>query len=120
MKTVLVVDDLKSELDLIANYLVKAGYAIITATNGEDAIAIISKTKPDAIVTDLMMPKMGGLDICRKLKKNPETSEIPIIACTVKNRYVDFLWAKKQGVKAYVTKPCTQEDLVTALKEVMG
>ena len=120
MKTVLVVDDLKSELDLIANYLVKAGYAIITATNGEDAIAIVSKTKPDAIVTDLMMPKMGGLDICRKLKKNPETSEIPIIACTVKNRYVDFLWAKKQGVKAYVTKPCTQEDLVTALKEAMG
>ena len=120
MKTVLVVDDLKSELDLIANYLVKAGYEIITATNGEDAIAIISKTKPDAIVTDLMMPKMGGLDICRKLKKNPETSEIPVIACTVKNRYVDFLWAKKQGVKAYVTKPCTQEDLVTALKEAMG
>ncbi len=120
MKTVLIVDDLKSELDLIANYLVKAGYDIITASNGEDAIAIISKTKPDAIITDWMMPKMGGLDICRQLKKNPETAEIPIIACTVKNRYVDFLWAKKQGVKGYVTKPCTQEDLITALKEAMG
>ena len=120
MKTVLVVDDLQSELDLIANYLVKAGYEIIKATNGMEAIAKISQTKPDAIVTDLMMPKMGGLDICRQLKKNPETSTIPVIACTVKNRYVDFLWAKKQGVTAYVTKPCTQEDLVIALQEAMG
>ncbi len=119
MKTVLVVDDLQSELDLIASYLINAGYEIITARNGEEAIAKIAKTKPDIIVTDLMMPKMGGLDICRKLKKNPETSEIPIIACTVKNRYVDFLWAKKQGVTAYITKPCTQEDLVTALENAM-
>lgn len=119
MKTVLVVDDLQSELDLIAHYLVEAGYEIITATNGEEAIAKISQTQPDAIVTDLMMPKMGGLDICRKLKKNPETSEIPVIACTIKNRYVDFLWAKKQGITAYVTKPCTQEDLVIAIEEAM-
>ncbi len=119
MKTILIVEDSQSQLDLIANYLTNAGYDIITATNGEEAIAKILETKPDAIVTDWMMPKMGGLDICRQLKKNPETAEIPIIACTVKNRYVDVLWARKQGVKAYVTKPCTQQELVTALQEAM-
>ena len=119
MKTILIVEDSQSQLDLIANYLTNAGYDIITATNGEEAIAKTLETKPDAIVTDWMMPKMGGLDICRQLKKNPETAEIPIIACTVKNRYVDLLWARKQGVKAYVTKPCTQEQLVTALQEAM-
>ncbi|MDJ0535710.1 MAG: response regulator [Xenococcaceae cyanobacterium MO_207.B15] len=119
MKTILVVDDLQSELDLIANYLTNAGYDIITAKNGEEAIAKIRDTKPDAIVTDWMMPKMGGLDICRKLKRNPETAQIPIIACTVKNRDVDRMWAKKQGVKVYVTKPCTQEELVRALKDAM-
>ena len=119
MKTILIVDDLQSELDLMANYLTNAGYKIIMATNGEEAIAKTLEKKPDAIVTDWMMPKMGGLDICRKLKKNPETAEIPIIACTVKNRDVDRLWAKKQGVKGYVTKPCTQEQLVSALQEVM-
>ncbi|MDJ0633889.1 MAG: response regulator [Xenococcaceae cyanobacterium MO_188.B29] len=120
MKTILIVDDLKSELDLMAKYLTNAGYNIIMATNGEEAIVKILANKPDAVVTDWMMPQMGGLDICRKLKKNPETAEIPVIACTAKNRDVDRLWAKKQGVKAYVTKPCSQEQLVSALQEAMG
>ncbi|WP_019504572.1 PleD family two-component system response regulator [Pleurocapsa sp. PCC 7319] len=120
MKTILIVDDLKSELDLMSQYLTTSGYSIITATNGEEAIAKILENKPDAIVTDWMMPKMGGIDICRKLKKNPETAEIPIIACTAKNRDVDRMWAIKQGVKAYVTKPCTKEELVSALQGVMG
>ncbi len=120
MKTILVVDDLKSELDLMVNYLTKAGYSIITAINGEEAIAKTIANKPDAIVTDWMMPKMGGLDICRKLRKNPDTAHIPIVACTAKNRDVDRLWAKKQGINAYVTKPCTQEQLVSALQEAMG
>lgn len=120
MKTILIVDDLQSELDLMTQYLSTSGYSIITATNGEDAIAKTLENKPDAIVTDWMMPKMGGIDICRKLKKNPETAEIPIIACTAKNRDVDRMWAIKQGVKAYVTKPCTREELVSALQGVMG
>ncbi len=120
MKTILIVDDLKSELDLIANYLTKAGYAIITATNGEEALEKMAQKKPDAVVTDWMMPKMGGLDICRKLKKNPETAKFPVIACTAQNRHVDRLWAKKQGINGYATKPCTQEQLVSALQEAMG
>ena len=120
MKTILIVDDLQSELNLMATYLTKAGYKIILASNGKEAISKTLEKKPDAIITDWMMPEMGGLHICRKLKKNPETADIPIIACTVKNRDVDRLWAKKQGVKAYITKPCTQEQLVSALQEAIG
>lgn len=118
MKTILIVDDLQSDLDMMANYLTKAGYKTIIASNGEEAIATILVNKPDFIVTDWMMPKMGGLDICRKLKKNPETANIPIIICTAKNSDVDRMWAKKQGIKAYVTKPCTQEELVSAVQKV--
>jgi two-component system, chemotaxis family, response regulator PixH len=120
MKTILIVDDVQSELDWIANYLTNAGYKIIMATNGQEAIAKTLASKPDAIVTDWMMPEMGGLDICRKLQKNPVTAAIPIVACTAKNRDVDRMWAMKQGVKAYVAKPCTQEQLVSALQEAMG
>ena len=120
MTTILIVDDLQSQLDLMANYLTKAGYSIITATNGQDAIAITKEKKPDLIVTDWMMPKMGGLDICRKLRKNPETAAIPVVACTAKNRDVDRMWAMKQGVNGYVTKPCTQEELVSAVREAMA
>ena len=120
MKTILVVDDLQSELDLIANYLSQAGYSVITADNGADAILITQEKKPDLIVTDWMMPKMGGLDICRKLRKNSETAAIPVVACTAKNRDVDRMWAMKQGVKAYVVKPCTKEELVNAVQAAMS
>lgn len=120
MKTILIVDDSKSELEMMANYLSKAGFNIIMASNGEDAIALTIADKPDAIVTDWMMPKMGGLDICRQLRKNPDTANIPIVTCTAKDRDVDRMWATKQGIKAYVTKPCTQEELVKAVQEVIG
>jgi chemotaxis family two-component system response regulator PixH len=120
MKTILVVDDVQSELDMMASYLTKAGYNIIMANGGEDAIAKILTNKPDAIVTDWMMPKMGGLDVCRQLKKDPETANIPVIACTAKDRDVDRMWAIKQGIKAYVTKPFTQDQLVDAVKGIIG
>jgi two-component system, chemotaxis family, response regulator PixH len=67
-----------------------------------------------------MMPVMGGLELCRHLKKQPETAGIPIIACTVKNRDVDRIWAMKQGIKVYLTKPYTAEQLVSAIKQVIG
>lgn len=120
MKTILLVDDLQSQLDLMAKYLSGAGYQTILANNGEEAIALTETNKPDIIVTDWMMPKMGGLDICRKLKKNPETQNIPIVACTAKDRDVDRMWALKQGVKAYVTKPFTEQELVSAVKGIIG
>ncbi|AFY68895.1 response regulator receiver protein [Thalassoporum mexicanum PCC 7367] len=119
MSKILVVDDMKSELDLLCEYLKKAGHTIISATNGAEALEKAKRDKPDAIVTDWMMPKMGGLDLCRHLKKNPETADIPLVACTAKNRDVDKMWAMRQGVKAYVTKPCSQEELISALKLAM-
>lgn len=119
MKTILIVDDLQSELDLIGRYLTKAGYTVMTAHDGQEALAKMTQKKFDAIVTDWMMPNMGGLDICRQLKKNPETADIPVVVCTVKNREVDRVWAKKQGVKAYLTKPFTEQELIDALQEVI-
>lgn len=120
MSKILVVDDMKSELDLIASYLTDAGHTVETASNGKEALDKISQSLPDAIVTDWMMPQMGGIDICRKLKKNPATAVIPIVACTAKTREVDRMWAKKQGVSQYVVKPCTREELITALTDAMN
>ena len=116
---ILVVDDLQAELDLICQYLSEEGYIIATATNGNEALAKISQDKPDAIVTDWMMPEMGGMDLARKLSKDDGTKDIPVVACTAKNRDVDRMWAAKQGIEAYVTKPFTKQELVSALRAAM-
>ncbi|MBL1209620.1 response regulator [Geminocystis sp. GBBB08] len=119
MSKILVVDDLKSELDLISAYLTSAGYTVETATDGKQALEKVADSKPDLVVTDWMMPGMGGLYLCRQLKKNPETIDIPVVACTAKNRDVDRMWATKQGVKAYIVKPFTQEEIINVIKQVM-
>jgi two-component system, chemotaxis family, response regulator PixH len=120
MAKVLVVDDMQAELELIGQYLRQAGYTVITAADGKEALQKAQEIVPDVIVTDWMMPNMGGMDLCRQLKKNTETAAIPVVACTVKNRDVDRLWATKQGVTAYLAKPCTAQELVDAVKDAMG
>lgn len=119
MKTILVVDDVDLELRLLRGYLQEAGYSVTTANSGEAALASVAQKKPDAIVTDLVMPDLSGLDFCRQLKKAPETADIPIVACTSKDREADKYWARKQGVSAYVVKPCTKDDLVKAVESVL-
>ncbi|MEL6927267.1 MAG: response regulator [Cyanobacteria bacterium J06600_6] len=117
MKTILVVDDLQAQLNLISGYLEQEGYRVVTAGNGNEALAKASAQTPDLVITDLVMPEMSGLEFCRKLKKNPETAEIPVIACTTKDRDMDKKWAKKQGVVAYLVKPFTQQEMVSAVKQ---
>jgi two-component system, chemotaxis family, response regulator PixH len=120
MASILVVDDMQAELELICQYLNRAGHTTVTAVNGQEALQQAQAARPDLIVTDWMMPVMGGLDLVRQLKKQPETADIPIIACTAKNRDVDRMWAMKQGVKVYLTKPYTAEELTTAVQTVIG
>jgi two-component system, chemotaxis family, response regulator PixH len=107
---VLVVDDVRSELQLLTSYLEQAGYFVMTATNGMEALEKVKLDRPDIIVTDLVMPELTGLELCRLLKK----------ACTTKDRQMDQNWAKKQGVAAYVVKPCTQVQLVSAVQSIMA
>jgi two-component system, chemotaxis family, response regulator PixH len=119
MSKILVVDDMQAELELICQQLTTAGHTVIMAVNGQEALDKARLDRPDAIVTDWMMPVMGGLELCRHLRKQPETASIPIVACTAKNRDVDRVWAMKQGVKVYLTKPYTAEELLTAVETVV-
>jgi twitching motility two-component system response regulator PilH len=118
-KKVLIVDDMKSERDLISSYLESAGYFVTTAENGEQALEMAKRDQPDIIVTDLVMPQITGLELCRLLKKEAATAAIPIVACTTKDRQVDQTWAKKQGVNAYVVKPCSKEELINAVQSAL-
>ncbi|PZO40003.1 MAG: two-component system response regulator [Pseudanabaena frigida] len=118
MTVVLVVEDTDSERDLIVSYLVEGGYSVISAINGQEALKKIEGRKPDVVITDLVMPGMSGLELCRNLKKNSETKDLPIVACTSKNQELDKLWAMKQGIDVYLTKPFTKEAILQALRSL--
>ena len=120
MNTVLLVDDTRSLLDLIAGYLRDGGYNVILANNAKDALVEAIKQQPDAIVTDVVMPGLSGFELCRQLKSNPASEQLPIVICSSKSGKIDQLWGKKQGADAYVTKPFTKEQLLLAIKSVVG
>lgn len=117
--TILIVEDSPSELELMSHYLKESGYNVIKATGAKEALEKASLEKPDAIVTDVVMPGMSGFELCRSLKKNPATQKLPIVICSSKNLEIDRLWAMKQGADVYVTKPYTREQLLRAIKSVV-
>jgi two-component system, chemotaxis family, response regulator PixH len=118
--TILIVEDTPSEMELMSHYLRESGCTVIHAHTAKEGLDKASQHKPDAIVTDVVMPGMSGFELCRSLKKNPDTAKVPIIICTSKNQEIDRLWGMRQGADAYLTKPYTREQLVRVVVSVLG
>jgi twitching motility two-component system response regulator PilH len=115
--TVLVVEDTNSERELICDYLRQGGYTVISAVDGADGLEKFNKTNPSVVITDLVMPGMSGLEMCRAIKR-AATTKVPVIACTSKSQELDRLWGMKQGVDVYLTKPFTKEDILQAVRSL--
>jgi twitching motility two-component system response regulator PilH len=115
--TVLVVEDTNSERELICDYLRQGGYTVVSAAGGEEGLAKFNKTSPNVVITDLVMPGMSGLELCRAIKKSA-TTKVSVIACTSKNQDLDRMWGMKQGVDIYLTKPFTKEDILQAVRSL--
>jgi two-component system, chemotaxis family, response regulator PixH len=118
MATVLVIEDTPSQLELINSFLQESGYHVITATNAKDGLSNAVEYQPDAIITDVVMSGMSGFELCRQLKKNPETQKLPIIICSSKDKDIDRIWGMRQGADVYLTKPFTKQQLLRALYTV--
>jgi len=117
--TVLVVEDAPSEMALMRHYLNEMGYSVIGAPTGKEGLDKAIAQKPDVIVTDVVMPGISGFELCRKLKRTPETCEVPIVMCSSKKQTIDRLWGMRQGAKVYLTKPYTQDELIAAVEQAM-
>ncbi len=100
-----VVDDNPSNLQMIGKLLSYNGYKVDMAKNGEDALKLIGKKKPDLILLDLVMPGIGGVDVCKKIKSNPETKDIPIVFCTGNVERTDVEKCFDAGCDDFTTKP---------------
>lgn len=119
MARVLIIDDSPTETYKLTSMLEKNGHAVITADNGEAGIALAQKELPDVILMDVVMPGLNGFQATRQLTKSPETGHIPVIIVTTKDQQTDRVWGMRQGAKAYLSKPITQEVLMAAMEEVL-
>lgn len=120
MARVLIIDDSPTETYKLTSMLEKNGHAVITAENGELGVALAVKERPDLVLMDVVMPGLNGFQATRQLSKLPETANIPVIIVTTKDQQTDRVWGMRQGAKAYLAKPVTQEVLMAAMAEVLG
>ena len=118
-KRILVVDDEDSIRSVVRDMLEVEGYAVIEGKNSEEAIRKSRELKPDLIMLDLGIPTIGGLEVCRILRKTSETSDIPIIILTVRDREVDKVIGLEMGADDYVTKPFNRKELIARVKAVL-
>lgn len=118
-KRILVADDEPDVLHLVSTNLKNAGYNVLKAEDGPSALNQARETLPSLIVLDLMLPEMSGLEVCKVLKKEPTTSQIPIIMLTAKAEEVDRIVGLELGADDYMTKPFSPRELVLRVKSVL-
>jgi len=118
-KKILVVDDEKGIVDLITYNLEKEGFATIRAYDGETALELVKTKKPALIILDLLLPGIGGLEVCKFLRKNTETENLPIIMLTAKGEQIDKILGLEMGADDYITKPFNVRELIARVRAVM-
>jgi DNA-binding response OmpR family regulator len=116
-KKVLIVDDEPDILDLARIAVEAGGYNVLTATSAEQALPIIAKEKPNLILLDVVLPGTSGLELCRRLKRDPATRATKIIMFTALGTEVDMMLDKKDKADAYTAKPFSNTALLALIKK---
>jgi CheY-like chemotaxis protein len=117
--TVLVVDDNQQNLELLQAYLEDMDCRTVPAHDGVEALKIIGKDPPDLILLDVMMPKISGFEVCKRIKNDPKTSDIPVIMVTALNEYGDIERAIDSGTDDFLSKPVNKLELLTRVKTML-
>jgi DNA-binding response OmpR family regulator len=118
-KEILIVDDEPSIVVPIQFLMEQQGYSVLVAENGEDALDVIYKYKPDLILLDIMLPRIDGYEVCEIVRLNPEYRDVKIIFLTAKGREVEIAKGLALGADAYFTKPFSNIELVAKVKELL-
>jgi two-component system phosphate regulon response regulator PhoB len=116
---ILVVEDEPDALELILFNLRAAGYEVITAENGQEALRKARTTNPDLMLLDLMLPELDGLEVCKLLRRDPATANLPIIMLTARAAEIDRILGLEIGADDYVTKPFSARELVLRIKKLL-
>ncbi|MFB2837324.1 EAL domain-containing protein [Floridanema evergladense] len=113
---ILIVDDNPNNIKVIFNFLKQSGFKVLVANNGQDALKKLEQVSPDLILLDVMMPIINGFEVCRRLKLNPATQDIPIIFMTALSEVTDKVKGLTLGAVDYITKPIEQEELLSRVR----
>jgi twitching motility two-component system response regulator PilH len=119
MPTVLLVEDNMPTRTIMSKLLLKQGLKVETAIDGAQALEVLPTIAPDIVVLDIVMPKMNGYELCRQIKSNPKTKNVPVIICSAKGEDFDKYWGMKQGADAYIAKPFEEKELIATIKQYL-
>ncbi|MER5171414.1 response regulator [Thioclava sp. GXIMD2076] len=119
-KTIVTIDDSPSVRQMVSATLTRAGYRVIEAADGEDALAKLQGERPNAILTDQNMPKMDGLTFIRTYRARPEALGVPIVFISTETRDDLKQQAKAAGAMGWMVKPFDQQQLLNVVKKVAG
>ncbi len=120
MATALIVEDVQSDRLIFTNYLESAGWKVVVAIDGEEALQKLRDRQPDIVFLDVILPGLSGFEICRAIKSQAETHKIPVVICSTKNTDLDRFWGMKQGADLYLSKPLERNELLAALQKLVG
>jgi DNA-binding response OmpR family regulator len=116
---ILVADDSQAVRDILQMSLETLGYSVVLAEDGERAMECIKSDHPDLIIADVMMPKVNGFQICRRVKSDPSTHRTPVILLTARSGTEDVFWGKDCGADEYITKPFRTQDLEQSIDRLL-
>jgi DNA-binding response OmpR family regulator len=117
MSTVLLVEDSMTDREIMNRYLQQLGFSVVNAKSSEEAHLKLQTEKPSLIILDVILPGQSGFELCREIKSDPDTSQIPVFICSTKDTDVDKLWGSMLGADAYLPKPIQPNDLVRTIKQ---
>ncbi|MDP9174526.1 MAG: response regulator [Planctomycetota bacterium] len=117
--TVLIVDDNPQNVELLQAFLESLPAKIVTATDGVDALEKVAQHNPDLILLDIMMPRMSGFQVCKRIKTDPKTKDIQVLMVTALNELGDIEQATECGTDDFVSKPVNKFELLTRVKSLL-
>ena len=119
IKTILVADDESHILNVVSLKLRNAGFRVVTARDGQEALELAASEKPDLLITDYHMPQLSGIELCQKLKQDPATSSIPAIMLTARGYQLEPSDTEQSGILRMLSKPFSPRQLLTTVNEVL-
>ncbi len=119
-KKILIVEDEESLLKLESILLISKGFDVKGVTNGRAALEAVAQEKPDLILLDIMLPEVDGFEVCRQIKSDPSTRQIPVVMLTAKKSREDMVRGEKVGADWYITKPFKSAMVIETIQRFLA